>query len=262
MGESKMDLEIAKKEFLNYVSNFDTSNFHIKRKIDHSLRVMQISKQIAESLNLSQEEINISTLIGLLHDIGRFEQMRIYNTFNDRKSIDHGNLGAEILEKNNYIRKYIEENKYDEIIFIAIRNHNKFQIEDGLSEKEILFSKIIRDADKLDILYQGTCISWANSIEEVEKEKIIKENIRPFEEKRLVNRDKDLLQTTNQINHLLTILGFTFDINFDISYKILKEKDYMNIIINRFHFKDEETNILIEEVRNIVNTYIDSKQKG
>ena len=178
-----MDLNVSKQEFLNYVANYDANNSHIKRKIDHSLRVMQISKKIAENLELSQEEINISTLIGLLHDIGRFEQMKVYKTFNDEKSIDHGDLGVEILQKNNYIRKYIEEDKYDKIIYTAIRNHNKFQIEEGLKEKESLFSKIIRDADKLDILYQGTCITWANSVKEIENEKILKENIKPFIQK-------------------------------------------------------------------------------
>ena len=36
----------------------------------------------------------------------RFEQYKKYETFKDLESIDHGDLGAEILE--NDIRKYIE----------------------------------------------------------------------------------------------------------------------------------------------------------
>ena len=257
-----MDLEIAKQEFLKYTNNYDLTNFQIKRKIDHSLRVMDLIRTIAESLNLSQEEINIATLIGLLHDIGRFEQMKVYKTFNDEKSIDHGDLGVEILQKDNYIRNYIKEEEYDNIIFTAIKNHNKFIIEEGLDYKKILFSKLIRDADKLDILYQGTCITWSNKIDEIENEKITKEDIQPFIEKRMINRSKDLLNSSYNVKHILTILGFTFGINYDISYKILKEKDYMNKIIDRFKFKDEETKKLIEEIRNIINTFIDSKQKG
>lgn len=31
-------------------------------------------------------------------------------------------------------------------------NHNKATIEDGLEDDELLFAKIIRDADKLDII--------------------------------------------------------------------------------------------------------------
>lgn len=257
-----MNLDVAKKEFLKYVSNYDSTNFQIKRKIDHSLRVMQICKDIAENLNLTQEEIELSMLIGLLHDIGRFEQMKIYNTFKDSISIDHGNLGAEILKENDYIRKYINEVEYDEIIIKAIHNHNKYKIEEGLSDKEQLFSKIIRDADKIDILFQATCITWKNSIEQVENGKLKKEDIRPFIEKRMIDRLKDLKNIEYPMNHILTIYGFVFDINFEISYKILKQKNYINLISDRFSFKDTETKELIEKIRNIVNTYIDNNQKG
>ena len=257
-----MDLEIAKQEFLKYTNNYDLTNFQIKRKIDHSLRVMDLSKTIAESLNLSKEEVEIASIIGLLHDIGRFEQMKQYHTFNDRESIDHGDFGVEILQKDNYIRSYIKEEEYDNIIFTAIRNHNKYKIEEGLDSKRLLFSKIIRDADKLDILYQGTCITWSNKLDEIENEIITKEDIKAFIEKRIINRSKDLLNSSYNVRHILTILGFTFDINYDITYKILKEQDYMNKIIDRFNFHDEKTKELLEEIRNIINTYIESKQKG
>ena len=257
-----MNIEEAKKEFLEYTNKYDLTNFHIKRKISHSLRVMELSNTIAKNLNLSTEKVELATLIGLLHDIGRFEQMTIYKTFDDRKSIDHGNFGVEILKNNNYIRNYIKEDIYDNTIFTAIKNHNKFEIEDNINENELLFCKIIRDADKIDILYQGTNITWVNNIETLENVKITEDDIQAFVEKRLVNRNKDLIQASRDLRHFLTVLGFIFDINFDISYKILKENDYINKIIDRFDFKDEETKENVEKVRNIVNMYIDGKQKG
>ena len=154
----KIDLEKAKKEFLKFTENYDLRNKDILRKQKHSLRVMEISKQISNELKLNEEEIQISALIGLLHDIARFEQRKLYETFHDTKSFDHGDYGEKILEKD--IRKYIETNQYDKIIKTAVRNHNKFKIEDGLSEKENLFSKIIRDADKLDIFYEAVEMFW------------------------------------------------------------------------------------------------------
>lgn len=254
-----MDLEIAKKEFINYTNEFDLNDFNIKRKVDHSLRVMAISKEIAKSINLSEDKINLAMLIGLLHDIGRFEQVRKYNTFIDRISIDHGNYGVEVLKKDNYIRKYIKEEKYDNIIFKAIKNHNKYMIEEGLSEEELLFTKIIRDADKIDITYQGTCISWASNKEIVEETKLTRNNINAFTERRLLNRNTDLNNINNAMGHLLIVLGFVFDINYKKSFEIIKENDYMNMIINRFDFKEEDTKLLIDEALDIVNSYIDSK---
>ena len=104
-------------------------------------------------LNLDKENIELAKLIGLLHDIGRFEQIKQYNTFSDKDSIDHGKLGVEILFKQGKIRNFIKSAKYDEIIKKAILNHNRKEIEKGLNPKELLHSKIIRDADKIDILY-------------------------------------------------------------------------------------------------------------
>ena len=103
----KKELEKAKKEFLKFTENYDLRNKDILRKQKHSLRVMEISKQISNELKLNEEEIQISALIGLLHDIARFEQWKIYKVYSDQFSFDHGDKGAEILEENNFIRNFI-----------------------------------------------------------------------------------------------------------------------------------------------------------
>lgn len=75
-----INLENAEKTFLDYVSNYyvdGIDNLMIKRKVEHTLRVRDNSKIIASSLKLTDDEIDLATLIGLLHDIGRFEQQRI-----------------------------------------------------------------------------------------------------------------------------------------------------------------------------------------
>ena len=256
-----MDLEQAKKEFLNYVSNYDETNFSIKRKRDHSLRVMQISEEIAKKLGLEPEEIELSALIGLLHDIARFDQIKIYNTFKDKISFDHGEYAVKILTKDNYIRKYIQIDKYDEIIKIAIKNHNKLDIEEGLNNKQLIFSKIIRDADKLDILYQATYLSWPDTMKEIEQAKLTPDDIKSFIEERTVDREKDLLNV-GKIKRVLITLGFPYGINYNVTFELLKEADYINKIINRFNFEDKQTKDLIEQIRTILNNYISIKQKG
>ena len=64
--------------------------------------------------------------------------------------LEHAEFGTKVLFQNNLIRKFIDDDKYDEIISKAIYNHNKYKIQEGLSEIELLQCKIIRDADKLD----------------------------------------------------------------------------------------------------------------
>ena len=228
-----MNLENAKKEFEKFIQQYDLEDERIKRKFGHSFRVMENTGEIAKSLNLSNEEIELSKLIGLLHDIGRFEQERIYKTFKDHKSIDHGDLGVEILKKDKYIRKYIEEDKYDNIILKAIKNHNKLYIEEGLTKQELLFSKIVRDADKLDIFYEGVEIFWTN----------------------LMDR-KNIITEADKV---LNLIGFMFDINFKYDFKILKKENYINKILDKFEFIDEITSNQMKNARKIANEYIEKQ---
>ena len=64
-----VDLENAQKEFIKYTEKFNLKDKNVKGKQLHSLRVMKISSQIAINLKLNKEQIQIATLIGLLHDI-------------------------------------------------------------------------------------------------------------------------------------------------------------------------------------------------
>ena len=245
-----MNLEKAKDEFLKYTENYDLNNSNIFRKQTHSLRVMEISKQISEGLNLSQEEIELATLIGLLHDIARFEQYTKFKTFKDARSVDHGDLGVEILDKD--IRKYIKTDKYDEIIKIAIKNHNKYAIENGLTKKQELFSKIVRDADKIDIIYEAIEMFWENQKSEVENSKISREVVEQFKKQELINKlDKETL-----IDDVVSIIAFVFDINYDVSLQIIKNNNYINKIVDRFNVKDKKTKEELEEIRKIANEYI------
>lgn len=87
------------EEFETFVNHYDLSVPAIERKYKHSLRVMKFAIDIAKSLNLTEDEIILAAKAGLLHDIGRFEQWTQYCTYNDLKSIDHADLGVEILKR-------------------------------------------------------------------------------------------------------------------------------------------------------------------
>mgnify|MGYP003206900974 FL=1 len=115
-----IDITRANLAFEEYIKNYDIKNKMIKLKVDHIKRVSKIAKQIAINLNLSREDIELAELIGLLHDIGRFEQVKRYNTFWDQRSVSHGLLGVEVLFEDNRIRNFIISDKYDKIIITAI----------------------------------------------------------------------------------------------------------------------------------------------
>ena len=252
-----VDIELAKKEFLKYTEKFDLKNEHIKGKQQHSLRVMQVSKEIAERLNLNKEDVELATLIGLLHDIARFEQYTIYNTFRDRDSIDHGNYGVQILEKD--IRKYIDVDEYDEIIKKAVKNHNKYRIEEVLNIEEEVFAKIVRDADKIDIIYEAVDSFWKDDKEvlEIENGKLSEKMLEDFYSYRLSN----ILNSVSRTDHILKYSSFVFDIYFKGSLEILKENDNLNKMINRFNYQIPETREEMNRIKQFVNDYIKEKTK-
>jgi len=98
-----MDERITKyiEAFSEYVSEYDFSNDKIKLKYDHTLRVMNLSKKYAILLGFNEEDVELATLIGLLHDIGRFEQVKVYDSFDDLHTVDHADYSVEQLFKKN-----------------------------------------------------------------------------------------------------------------------------------------------------------------
>jgi len=255
-----IDIQKAKQRFLEFTSEYDLKEDNLKRKELHSLRVMEQAKNIAKKMKLPQEEIDLATLIGLLHDIGRFEQYKRHQTYSDLQTFNHGEFGADYLKENNQIRKYIENNQYDNIIDTAIRNHSKNEIEVGLPEKELLHAKLIRDADKLDIFFEATEIFWLNDIEEMNQTIAEEENLNYIQQEKTIPRTKEY--NFRHINAVIELIALVFDLNFKESFEILKEEQYIDRITKRFNSKDKNTKNVLEETRRKINQFIDRKIKA
>ena len=247
-----INIKKAEEEFKKYLREYNINEPNILLKVRHTFRVKEICKDIATSLNLSEDKIKLAELIGLLHDIARFEQYTRYATFSDIHSIDHGDLGVEILEENDYIKKYIKNDKYVEIIKKAIKNHNKYSIEGNLNKETEMFCKIIRDADKLDILYQATFELYESRKSNIEEQIISPKVLEQFLDGKIINREN----VENDINKIIVNIAFIYDFYFKETYKIIKDNNYIDKIIDRFKFKNEETIRQIELIRRLANDYI------
>ncbi len=218
-----IDLKNAKKVFKEYVKNYNPEDEKVKMKISHIERVSQISRRLAENLNLCQEDVELAELIGLLHDIGRFEQIRKFHTFVDKDSINHGKYGVKVLFEDGLIRDFVNDNKYDDIIKLAILNHNKGEIDNVLTEKQMLHAKIIRDADKTDIFYVLT-IGDKNAIWEkpdLSNDKITDEIYREFMEDGYINYQKRETSADFLVSHFAYIYDFNFNQCLEIIEKII-----------------------------------------
>lgn len=249
-----IDLKRAEIEFEKYTSNYDKNNVKIAFKIKHSYDVEKTSLKLSEQLNLKNDDILLAGLIGLLHDIGRFEQMKRYNTYVDRQSVDHADLSMDILTKSNFIRRFIEENTYDNIILKAVKNHNKYKIEEGLSEREQLHAKIIRDSDKIDIMKLVVNMPFYDLYgKEDISNQVLSENIyNEIMSKKLINRKN----IKSDLDAWITMLAFVFDFNYKESIKWVDEKGYIDKILKRIEYKDERTRQRMKDINKLISNYI------
>ena len=135
--------------FHEYVANYNLQDSLIWLKHEHTIRVVDNCRTIASDLKFTDYDTDVAELIGIFHDIGRFEQWRTYQSFSDEKTIDHAKLGVEIIEDNGILAEHPD---YD-LICSAIFYHNKLKISPKITDdRELTFCKLIRDADKLDII--------------------------------------------------------------------------------------------------------------
>jgi HD superfamily phosphohydrolase YqeK len=243
--------------FDGYIQNFRSDDPAFQRNIelkrDHSYRVWRNAADLGKSISLNENNQLIIETAGLLHDVGRFEQFRQYGTFSDKKSVNHGWLGVDVLKQKSILKELKEQEKED--IYTAIYHHNKKDLPKDKSIRQLTFIKLLRDADKLDIWRVVTDYYCNNGetnntlqLDLPDKPRISKQNIEDLKEGRLV--DLRNLETLNDFK--LLQLGWVYDLNFERSYEILKEQGYLEKI-----FDSLPDTVEIHEVRNKIEGYLE-----
>lgn len=220
--------------FEKYVNNYDMENRDIKLKYNHSYRVMELSRKYATKLGFSKHDVELATLIGLLHDFGRFEQLRVYNSYNDLKTVDHADYSVEQLFDKGEIKDYTDNEEDYEIIKFAIKYHNKHSIPNVDNERMLMHAKLIRDTDKLDIIYLMGTLHELNL--KATDDSLTKEVLECIKEHKTI--DKRYSKTKN--DRIAVQFAFAFDIYNDVCLEELKEnyKEFYKQIDGEDIFKD------------------------
>lgn len=253
-------VNLSKQKFDTYFESFtglseeQKKNFTIKK--EHSYRVADLSVLLAEKLNFGEKEKFLAYTIGLFHDIGRFKQLIEYNTFNDAKSVDHAEYSIEVLKEGHFLEDLSEE--HVSLTLLAIKYHNKRELPKGLSEDESLFAKLIRDADKLDILkvltdyYSNSkatpnhTLTWempkGNSVSPA----VLKQMLAGG----LVSKEK----LVNELDIKVMQLSWVYDINFKPSFEIVVAKRFLEMIYNSMPKNDG-----VIEIYRKVKVYTENK---
>lgn len=245
---NRNDLNLLKNKFTEYCREFYTSNEEDRKNISlkeqHTYNVCRDIVLLAEEQALNQNEILIAETAALFHDIGRFRQYTEFKTFRDSISVNHGELGARILKEKMFL-KDLSENERG-IIFTTVKFHNAFKIPDLKNSEAILFLKLVRDADKLDIwrlfieYYESPANDRASAVglgfpdtPEYSREilsRLYKKQTAPL----------SMIKTLNDFR--LLQLSWIYDLNSPASLRLLMERDCINRIAVTLPWDDEIKN--------------------
>lgn len=256
-----MDFEHAKNVFENYLDQYDRNDDKISLKIAHTYGVVSASGYLAKDLDLDGENTELALLIALLHDIGRFEQLRLYNSFDD-SIISHAQCSLDILFGQRLIEQFLDVRTYDEIIYDAIKNHGQYRMDGSLAGSSLLHSQIIRDADKMDN-YRVKDVSSMETMLDVTEEELGREEItnRIFESFMnhipIVNSDR-----LTHMDMWVSYLGYIYDFNFPSGLKYLMEHDYIRRLVKRVPYSNPETARRMELILQTAMDYIKSRLKS
>jgi len=233
---TEKDVERVRLWFDSYTSSFvledPAEQSNIQLKIDHCYRVSGEIKNIGISLGLTKEELLLCEILGLVHDVGRFEQYHTYKTFVDSKSENHALLGKKVLDESGVLRDL--ERKDRDLILFAVSHHNFKILPESDSGRNIFLTKLLRDADKLDIFrvvtdYYENHGGGTNPGIELDlpvSDEISPEVIKDIRERRMVEISN--LRTSTDFKILQ--LGWIFDINFPYTFLSIKNRRYIERI--------------------------------
>jgi len=248
--------------FSSYVQTYYSADPLIQENIslkeEHSFRVLNYAQDIAISEGLEAEARFAIELSALFHDLGRFEQFSRYQTFQDKLSVNHALLGYKSLQEKQFCAHLPEQTKT--YLGIAILMHNRLKVPTFKNKFLDVMVKMVRDADKLDILYvilnnlryKSKNYKVVFNLKD-EPDQISPAVVKTLEAKRLVDYSK--LEFINDFKLLL--VSWIYDFNFSYSYQVIKKNNWLESI---FDFLPAQKKI--ENIYQNVFNYLDLQLKN
>jgi len=256
----KKEVEKLEDWFGSYVQQFKSGdpswlpNIILKEK--HTKRVCKEILGIGKEIGLNDEDLCLAKIIALFHDIGRFEQYAHYQTFVDRKSVNHAALSVKVVKENGVLNSLDKSTK--DLILRAILYHNRFALPERETERCLFFAKLLRDADKLDIWRVVTDYyrrkdkkrNTAIELDLPDTPGISDDVYRDLMEGKIVH----VVHLRNLNDFKLLQCSWVYDINFEQTFRRIQERGYLEMIRDALP-KTEK----IAEIFSVLQGYMDSQ---
>ena len=123
-------------------------------KREHTAMVVRNAELIADGEGFDALARETAVAAALLHDTGRYEQLKRYNTFKDSDSVDHAVFSHDIVREMGWLGEVEAKGgggEWRDAVLKAVLYHNRRDVPDDMDELTATAAHTVRDADKLDI---------------------------------------------------------------------------------------------------------------
>jgi hypothetical protein len=255
-------LSLCRDWFRDYSDSFRSSDPEIEKNIDlkirHTYRACDNISRIGKSLGMEPDDLALAEVLALFHDIGRFEQLKVFGSFDDRITVDHARLGLKILTNSGVLEGLPRSER--RLLYRAIWLHNKYEIPETERADTVLFCRLIRDADKLDILgvinehFETRNLHPNSALDFGMKDEpgYAREAVSDILQGKMVRIP--VLKTMNDMR--LMYLSWAFDIYFPVTLSCIEERGYLDRLLHNLPANPE-----IFKVRNFINAYLSGRKQ-
>lgn len=277
-----IDRRRTREAFDSYVTAYDATNQRIALKVEHTLRVAELCERIAREAGFTPAGVDLAWLCGLLHDIGRFEQLRRWDTFSDAASTSHAALGVEVLFGSKgdtgvadddgsaagtigIIHRFIDPNdELEEVIRAAVGFHSDYRLPEDLDVRTHAICDVVRDADKLDILRVAST-DTVETVLNANEDELLASAVSPaIEDAFFEHRTAHYSERVTPVDYLVNLACFAFELVYPASLEIADEQEYIYRALERPFgitrpFENKATAQLINRMDGHLRAWVDER---
>lgn len=249
------ECNLAFEEFFqSLIIDFPENQHQFEEIRAHSLRVVSLSNMLADVLLQTEEERRLAVINAMFHDFGKasllsknMEPLVIQR--------EHATISAKIIQQLDFFQSMTAEEQL--IILKSVENHNQIRLPKLDNDQHILFAKLLRDADKLDVfdasfryfkeryIIQPLITRELNNSIEV-SDKILKSiwagKPAAYEDMKSVN------------DYKLILISMVYDLNYKFTFRVMSEKQYIQKIYETLPKRDP-----IIEVYRHIKLFVENK---
>lgn len=256
-----VDRKRALAAFRAFLCGFDADDPKIALKIEHTEKVAELCDRIARAEGMADDLVDMAWLAGLVHDLGRFEQIRQFNTFSDAKSLSHAALSVRILFEEGHLQDFVSSDFSQDdrrALHDAVALHSAWKLPQGQEERTHALCTVLRDADKVDIL-RVNCENPTDVIYPFDDAALRASTLSPacveafYEHRTIETKFK-----TQPADYLLGHCCFAFELVYATSRKLAVEQGHLAKLMER-SFANPQTQACFARMRAHLRAYLEEQ---